>query len=145
MSLACTSLRPSGRWCSASMRNRRCRHLTAPNRHCHSNAVALRRTGWGHRPLGVMVLALAYRTGAVWNESGYSNKDLDQLLTEAEGTLDVEKRRAVMAKIEAILQDDGPITQAFWRTTSTVMDKKVKGFKQHPSQYIFGNELAISA
>lgn len=102
-------------------------------------------TGWGHRPLGVMVLALAYRTGAVWNESGYSNKDLDQLLTEAEGTLDVEKRRAVMAKIEAILQDDGPITQAFWRTTSTVMDKKVKGFKQHPSQYIFGNELAISA
>lgn len=102
-------------------------------------------TGWGHRPLGVMVLALAYRTGAVWNESGYSNSELDTLLTEAEGTLDVEKRRAIMAKIETILQEDGPIVQPFWRTTSTVMDKRIKGFQQHPSQYIFGNELAITA
>jgi peptide/nickel transport system substrate-binding protein len=102
-------------------------------------------TGWGHRPLGIMVLALAYRTGAVWNESGYSNKEFDELLTQAEGTLDVEKRRAIMAKIEAVLQEDGPIAQPFWRTTSTVMDKKVKGFTQHPSQYIFAQELAVTA
>lgn len=102
-------------------------------------------TGWGHRPLGIMVLSLAYRTGAVWNESGYSNKEFDDLLGQAEGTLDVEKRRAIMAKIEKLLQDDGPISQPFWRTTSTVMDKKVKGFNQHPSQYIFAQELAVSA
>lgn len=102
-------------------------------------------TGWGHRPLGVMVLALAYRTGAVWNESGYSNAEFDKLLTDAEATLDVEKRRGIMEKIETILQQDGPIVQPFWRTTSTVMDKRVKGFQQHPSQYIFANELAITA
>ena len=92
-----------------------------------------------------MVLALAYRTGAVWNESGYSNAEFDKLLTEAEGTLDVDKRRAIMEKIETIMQEDGPIVQPFWRTTSTVMDKRVKGFQQHPSQYIFGNEMAITA
>jgi peptide/nickel transport system substrate-binding protein len=102
-------------------------------------------TGWGHRPLGVMVLALAYRTGAVWNESGYSNPEFDKLLTEAEGTLDVDKRRAIMEKIEIIMQQDGPIVQPFWRTTSTVMDKRIKGFQQHPSQYIFANEMAITA
>ncbi len=50
-------------------------------------------TTWAHRPLGVMVLGLAYRTGVPWNESNYSNKDFDTLLAEAEGTLDVEKRR----------------------------------------------------
>ena len=102
-------------------------------------------TAWGHRPLAIMVLALAYRTGAIWNESGYSNKEFDELLTQAEGTLDLEKRRAIMARIQTLLQDDGPIAQPFWRTTSTVMDKKVKGFAQHPSQYIFAHELAVSA
>jgi peptide/nickel transport system substrate-binding protein len=33
----------------------------------------------------------------------------------------------------------------FWRSSFTFMDKKVKGFKMHPSQYIFGNELALES
>ena len=49
-------------------------------------------TEWTHRPLGFMVLALAYRTGVPWNESAYSNKQFDELLTKAEGTLDVKAR-----------------------------------------------------
>ena len=39
-----------------------------------------------------MLLGLAYRTGVPWNESGWSNKEFDELLTEAEGTLDIAKR-----------------------------------------------------
>jgi peptide/nickel transport system substrate-binding protein len=102
-------------------------------------------TGWTHRPLGTMVLGLAYRTGVPWNEAKYSNKDFDTLLTQAEGTLDVNKRREVMAKLEAILQDDGPIVQPLWRSVFTYMDKRVQGFKMHPTQYIFGHQLGITA
>ncbi|MDQ0391252.1 ABC transporter substrate-binding protein [Labrys monachus] len=102
-------------------------------------------TAWGHRPLAIMTLALAYRSNAAWNESGYSNPEFDKLLSEAEGILDANKRKVVMAKIEALMQDDGPIVQPFWRVFSTVMDKKVQGFKLHPSQYIFANECAVSA
>src|SRR5437867_5554366 len=65
-------------------------------------------TTWAHRPLGVMSLALAYRTGVPWNESKYSNPEFDRLLTLAEGTLDVAARREVMVQLEKILQDDGP-------------------------------------
>src|SRR5437870_9697226 len=50
-------------------------------------------TTWAHRPLGVMSLALAYRTGAPSNESKYSNPEFDKILTIAEGTLDVTARR----------------------------------------------------
>jgi hypothetical protein len=57
-------------------------------------------TTWAHRPLGTMVLSLAYRTGGAWNESNWSNAEFDKLITEAEGYLDVDKRRAVMAKLE---------------------------------------------
>ncbi|MFQ5783253.1 MAG: ABC transporter substrate-binding protein [Alphaproteobacteria bacterium] len=100
-------------------------------------------TGWTHRPLGVMVLGLAYRSGVPWNESSYSNPEFDRLLTKAEGILDVDKRREVMAELETIMQEDGPIVQPLWRSVFTAMDKRVKGFRMHPTSYIFADELAL--
>jgi len=102
-------------------------------------------TPWFHRPLGVMALGLAYRSGAPWNESSYSNPKFDQLIDKAGGILDVDKRREVMKELEELLQEDGPITQPFWLTLYTFLDKRVKGFRMHPTSYIFGNELAIEA
>ncbi|MEM7226475.1 MAG: ABC transporter substrate-binding protein [Pseudomonadota bacterium] len=102
-------------------------------------------TGWVHRPLGIMVLGLGYRSGVPWNESGYANPEFDRLLLEAEGLLDIEQRREVMAKLERLMQEDGPIVQPLWRSEITFMDKRVKGFNMHPSTYIFGNELAIES
>ncbi len=102
-------------------------------------------TTWAHRPLGIMSLALAYRSGGPWNESKYSNAEFDRLLGQAEGTLDVTARRETMARLEAILQDDGPIVQPVWRAIFTFHDKRVQGFKPHPTLYIFGNQLAIQA
>jgi peptide/nickel transport system substrate-binding protein len=102
-------------------------------------------TLWYHRPLGVMIYGLAYRSGVPWNESSFSNPEFDRLLSEAEGLLDVEQRRQVMAKLEHIMQEEGPIVQPLWRSVFTYYDKKVKGFRMHPSNYIFGEELALGA
>jgi peptide/nickel transport system substrate-binding protein len=101
-------------------------------------------TTWAHRPLGVMSLALAYRTGVPWNESKYSNAEFDRLLGIAEGTLDVVARRELMARLETILQDDGPIVQPVWRAIFTFHDKRVQGFRPHPTLYIFAHQLAMS-
>jgi peptide/nickel transport system substrate-binding protein len=43
------------------------------------------------------------------------------------------------------MQEDGPIVQPLWRSVFTYYDKKVKGFHMHPTNYIFGEELAIEA
>ena len=109
------------------------------------DSTALGFTEWAHRPLGVMALGLGYRSGVPWNESGYANPEFDRLLTEAEGILDPEARREIMAQIEAILQEDGPIVQPLWRSVTAAMDEKIRGFHMHPTRYIFGNELAIDA
>ena len=101
-------------------------------------------TTWAHRPLGVMSLALAYRTGVPWNESKYSNPEFDRLLGMAEGTIEVAARREMMAQLEKMLQEDGPIVQPVWRAIFTFMDKRVQGFKVHPSLYIFGHQLGIA-
>ncbi|MDA0340974.1 MAG: ABC transporter substrate-binding protein, partial [Proteobacteria bacterium] len=46
-------------------------------------------TAWTHRPLGTMVLGLAYRKGVPWNEAAYDNPKFDAALDDAEGTLAV--------------------------------------------------------
>ena len=102
-------------------------------------------TSWTHRPLGFMVLALAYRTGVPWNESAYSNAKFDELLSKAEGTIDVAARTEILGELEKIMQEDGPISQPIWRTSFTAYDKRVKGHAAHPTLYIFGEEIAIGA
>jgi peptide/nickel transport system substrate-binding protein len=100
-------------------------------------------TIWYHRPLAMMVLGLAYRTGVPWNESGYTNPKFDEILTKAEGTLDMEERRALMGELEEIMQEDGPIAQPLFRNNFTFYDKVVLGAGIHPSNYFFGNRLAL--
>ncbi len=102
-------------------------------------------TPWAHRPLGFMVLALAYRSGVPWNESGYSNPEFDSILTQAEGTLDVDARRELVGQLEVIMQEEGPIVQPFWQSIFTAYDKKVIRGPAHPTRYEFGNEFAIQA
>jgi peptide/nickel transport system substrate-binding protein len=102
-------------------------------------------TTWTHRPLGVMVLGLAYRTGVPWNESHWSNPKFDETLSKAEGILDVDKRREVMVELENIMLEEGPIVQPVWRSVFTVMDKKVKGFQMHPTSYVFCEEWSLEA
>lgn len=101
--------------------------------------------GWAHRPLGVINLGLAYRSGVPWNESHYANPEFDKLLSEAEGTLDIDKRRELVGKLQAIMQDDGPIVQPMWNKVHSAYDKKVKGASMHPSIYVFGHEMAVGA
>ena len=100
-------------------------------------------TIWYSRPLGTMVLALAYKTGVPWNESAYSNAEFDKTLAKAEGTLDVEKRRKLMEKLETIMQKDGPIVQPVFVNAISFMDKRVKGYSLHPMYYFFGWQVGI--
>lgn len=49
-------------------------------------------TNWNMRPLGIQVIAIAYRTGEAWNETAYSNPELDAKINEALTVADAEKR-----------------------------------------------------
>ncbi|PZO81227.1 MAG: diguanylate cyclase [Mesorhizobium amorphae] len=93
-------------------------------------------TIWNMRPLGVQVLALAYRSGEAWNESGFSNAEFDKKLGEALAIADVEKRRTVMADVERILQDEGVIIQPFWRKFFNHSVAAVKNHGMHQSNEI---------
>jgi ABC-type transport system substrate-binding protein len=101
-------------------------------------------TSWTHRPLAVMVLGLAYRTGVPWNESSYDNPKFDQALTEAESTLNVDQRRVKMEKVEKILQDDAVLVQPFFRAVFTAVRENVVGFEMHPTRYYRFHKVSLA-
>jgi peptide/nickel transport system substrate-binding protein len=101
-------------------------------------------TSWTHRPLAVMVLGLAYRSGVPWNESSYANPEWDAALDEAESTLDVEQRRVKMEKVEKILQDDAVMVQPFFRSVFTAVRDNVVGFEMHPTRYYRFNKISLA-
>jgi len=85
------------------------------------------------RPLGVQVLALAYRSGEAWNEAAFNNAEFDALLDQALSISDADERRKVMAKIQKIMQDEGVIIQPYWRSLYRHTKSNVKGAEMHPT------------
>lgn len=90
-------------------------------------------TEWNMRPLGVQILALAYKSGVAWNESAFANAEFDTLLAEANAIADADKRREVMAKLEKIMQDEGVLIQPYWRSLYRHFKASVKGADMHPT------------
>ena len=90
-------------------------------------------TNWNQRPLGIQVVALAYRSGEAWNEAGYSNPDLDAKIAEALTIADADQRRSVMEEIQKIIQDSGIIIQPYWRKIFNHSAPEVRDHHIHPS------------
>ena len=90
-------------------------------------------TNWLPRPLGVQVLALAYRSGEAWNETAYSNPEFDQKLAQALSVPNADQRRVLMEDVEKILQDSGIIVQPYWRSLYCHISSRVKNYAMHQS------------
>jgi peptide/nickel transport system substrate-binding protein len=94
-------------------------------------------TSWTHRPLATMVLPLAYTKEAIgnWNETRWTDDEFEQVLRQAQGTLDVEARRGLMCQIEDIMQTRGPIFNSFWKNVWNITNSKFQNVKAHPTAY----------
>ncbi len=92
-------------------------------------------TAWTHRPLGTMVMSLGYRSGASWNESGYSDPAFDAALDAAEAVFDVAERKKKMEAAQKILQEAAVVMLPVWRPVYTMTSKKVHGYPPHPTLY----------
>jgi peptide/nickel transport system substrate-binding protein len=90
-------------------------------------------TEWNMRPLGVQTYLIGYRTGAPWNETGFSDPRFDELLDQALALPDPDNRRELMREMEQILQDSGVIIQPYWRSIFRHMTPDVRGLAMHPT------------
>ncbi len=88
-------------------------------------------TNWNHRPLDTQILGLAYRSGEAWNEAGFANAEFDALLAEANSLADADARREVMAKLQAIMTDEGVTIQPYWRSLYRHAKPGLVGWDMH--------------
>ncbi len=94
-------------------------------------------TPWSHRPLGSMMLPLAYAADAdgnpvPWNETRWVDEEFNEVLKQAQGTLDVEARKALMATLQRIQMERGSVGVAFWGRVWEVFHVAFQGVQAHP-------------
>jgi len=97
-------------------------------------------TAWSHRPLATMVFALAYtsdREGnpVAWNETRWVDEEFDELLAQASATLDVEKRRGIMCRLEEIQMERGSVGVAYFQSLWRIKNDRVRNMPVHPMMW----------
>jgi len=96
-------------------------------------------TSWGHRPLGTMVLSLAYIADSEgepvpWNETRWVDEEFSTLLDKAIGTFDTEARREIMKDIERIQMERGSIGLSYWMNRWGVFNPGFQNIHAHPQR-----------
>ncbi|MEM7127036.1 MAG: ABC transporter substrate-binding protein [Chloroflexota bacterium] len=97
-------------------------------------------TFWGHRPLAVMLLPLAYTNDAegnpvAWNETRWADDEFSEILKQAQGTVDIEARRALYAELQRIQQERGSIGVAYFINVWAIYNPAFQNMQAHPTNY----------
>ncbi len=97
-------------------------------------------TWWSHRTLAPMVLSVAYTAddkGApvAWNESHWVDKEFNDILTQASGTLDLAKRKELVGKLETIQKERGSICTPFFMSVWKIYKKNVHNVEPTADEY----------
>ncbi|MCB0164213.1 MAG: ABC transporter substrate-binding protein [Anaerolineae bacterium] len=103
-------------------------------------------TPWAHRPLETTVLRLAYSVDAEgnptpWNETHWVDAEFNQLLAQAEMTLDIPARRQIIGRIQDIVQERGTIANSYWAASPKIVRSTFKNIQAHPSNYELTYEI----
>jgi peptide/nickel transport system substrate-binding protein len=91
-------------------------------------------TSWGARSHPMLYLQLAYVTGAPWNETHWSDSELDKLVNELATELDHDQRVRLYHEIQEIFMERAPVIIPAFRNSSWVANKNLQGIKPHYNQ-----------
>ncbi len=88
-------------------------------------------------------LSVYWKTGAFGERIGYSNKELDKILTQADTTVDPKARMELYQKAQDMLVDDAPVA-FFWNNVNAYLIKPwVKGVKTTPQDAGFAGSYSV--
>ena len=84
-------------------------------------------TDWGSRATPVTYFKLAYKTGVKWNESHWSDAELDKISDQIDSEMDKAKRIELYKKAQEIFIERGPIIVPYFMTSVAGVSANVKG------------------
>lgn len=86
-------------------------------------------TGWGSRPYPQFYLTTMLTTGAVWNESHFSDAEFDGLAATAGSTLDEAERVEAYSAIQQLLAERGPVIIPYYFPQFGAISDQFTGFQ----------------
>ncbi|HVU13581.1 MAG TPA: ABC transporter substrate-binding protein [Phototrophicaceae bacterium] len=89
-------------------------------------------TNWSAQPSPQSELEQAFTTSGAYNESHWSNADLDKLIQQASQTSDAAARKAIYSQIAAIFADQGPIIIPYFEPLYGATSANVSGLTMAP-------------
>jgi peptide/nickel transport system substrate-binding protein len=88
-------------------------------------------TDWGSRTHPGVFLQQAYVTGARWNETHWSDPELDELSAKIAIEMDYNERIKLYQRAQEIFMERGPIIVPAFKHSAWASNKDVKGIKEH--------------
>jgi peptide/nickel transport system substrate-binding protein len=73
------------------------------------------------------------------NFPGYANPEVDKLLLAASATVERDKRKAAYQRVQQIVAEDAVHLFIYWLNGTTVLNKRVQGYKPAPGYNEFWN------
>lgn len=95
---------------------------------------------WNMRPSANIMMTLAYKSDAPWNESAWKNERFDKLLLEARGELDAAKRYEMNCELQQLISDYAGTLISTHRAYIDAKAKNLKGFPRVPIAAFGGME-----
>ncbi len=89
-------------------------------------------TGWGDRPVPQGYFASAFQTDGPFNETHFSDPEVDELIALAASTPDTAERAEVYAQLAAIFAERGPIIIPWFASITGAVSVAVDGLDMHP-------------
>jgi peptide/nickel transport system substrate-binding protein len=91
---------------------------------------------WFGRPTIDETLSPYYYTDSHWNQSGYSDPRMEEMLDKARELTDADERGKIYDQIQQLLHDEGPDVIGYFRNYVSAVREEVRGYRLIPVQYV---------
>lgn len=93
---------------------------------------------WGGRPTADLMLTVAYKSDAAWNDTFWRRPEFDKLLVEARAELDRPKRAEMYRQLATMIRDDGGALIPMFNDFVDASVDSVKNFELSPQYGLAG-------
>jgi peptide/nickel transport system substrate-binding protein len=98
--------------------------------------------GWNARPTADIILTLAFKSDAEWNESRWKSPEFDDLLLKARSELNDEKRKNMYCRMQQLIRDDAGRAIVCFISFLDGASSKLKGLRAIPLGNFGGDQFA---
>lgn len=99
---------------------------------------------WNMRPTANVMMTLAFKSDAAWNETRWNNEQFDQTLIEVRGVTDPAKRKQMYCDLQTMIHEENGMSIPMHRNYVDAVASHVKGRTHVPLNNFGGAESPVT-